>query len=202
MVAKNLRVVAQKPFTVTWQLPGFSGSKIVACGADIAALHCWQLAAGRMLVFGKVELTTCYESKEGRGKFHFASTTRYVSVEVDLEHATDVDLIKADLAQMPVCTLTGGQEQKAEVEVTGVIQLEIPAVPSQQEKVLPPKEEPMQFFLENETLPPVERFPAEPTMSPPPDMVESTPSMHRRMPFFPRGAESIPPMTWAMPERG
>lgn len=201
----NLQTVTEKSFRVTWQLPSYSGSSLVACGADIPALHCWQQAEDRILIYGKVELTACYESKEKPNRFHFASAVRYLHLQITTQQTIETESdIKANLAASPSCSILSGQEQKNEVQVEGVIRLTTPAV---QERVIMRKMEaeqisaPVENQLVDRTSLRLEVDQAQDKESLP-NSTESVPDQRQRVPYFPRGAESIPPVIWSMPERG
>lgn len=214
---ENWRTVAETPFCVTWQLPGYPGTKPVACGADIAALHCWQQTDERLLIYAKVELTACYESQQEKGEYRFAGTTRYLSVGISVEPIMDFEQVfRVSLAGNPVCTVIkaaqhAGSLERNEVQVEGVIRLQGPTVREKVKGTVPPEYVAPLDRLEQKTglLPsytePQPVVPATGTRVPDellPDHKAPPLTKPERRPFFPRGAESIPPVIWTMPERG
>lgn len=233
IVPEGVQVVAEKPFCVTWQLPSYPGAKLVACGVDIAALHCWPQAADRILVYGKVELTACYESKEEEGKYYFASATRYLSLDMNAQQSPYLEqhMVQAHLAVGPACTLTSKEQQRTDVQVDGIIRLVVPTILEAQtvtiegapdEKTLARSESGTQTkaTTATELVAPVDIPPPRKGVLPSytaagplsrttairsgagPNSPEPGLAAPERTPFFPPGAESIPPIMWTMPERG
>jgi|LSQX01.1.fsa_nt_gb hypothetical protein len=221
-VPERLQTVAENPFCVTWQLPGYPGARLVDCGVHIAALHCWPQRADRILVYGKAELTACYESKDEQGKLHFVGATRYLSMDVSVKSTVDrAQEIKGYLAGDPVCTLIDaaehlgkGERDRNQVQVEGVIQLlvsvrkheeEVQSAVATESSTSPDLPPPMRGPLPSYTEPPLDDSWSKTPLTGGrgrPTIPESSPPVSRRAPFVPRGAESIPPTIWTMPERG
>ncbi len=130
--------------------------------------------------------------------------------------------IKGSLVAGPICTLVNDTSEQPvvaegnrnEVQVEGVIQLQVPVLEHEEGPQEVAAVEPMASTDRSQQikgpwpsytgLPSVEPLSQTVVTSDRPVPNSSKPALAtpQRAPFLPRGAESIPPMIWAMPERG